>query len=31
LAFDLAKANDAADYPAGVGEYLRRHSPELPE
>jgi hypothetical protein len=31
LAFDLAKANGAADYPAWVGEYLRRRSPELPE
>jgi hypothetical protein len=31
LAFELAKANGAADYPAWVGEWLRRHSPELPE
>jgi hypothetical protein len=30
FAFEAAKANGAADYPAWVGEYLRRHSPGLP-
>jgi hypothetical protein len=31
FAFEAAKANGATDYVAWVGEYLRRHSPELPE
>ena len=31
FAFEAAKANGATDYPAWVAEYLRHHSPELPE